>query len=66
MTRVRATQEVLAAIKKKDFELWYRSKKALVFLIKVSPALLAANDEYFRENNIDEGAICGKRKSKHS
>ena len=46
--------------KKKHFELWYRSAKALALLKSAAPSMLAASDKWFEENNIEEGAICGK------
>ena len=47
-------------LKKSNFDMWYRSMKAAAFLIIAAPALLEANDKWFEENNIEEGAICGK------
>ena len=47
-------------LKKSNFDMWYRSIKAAAFLIIAAPAMIKANDKWFEENNMTEGAICGK------
>ena len=49
-------------LKKSNFDYWYRGVRALTFLLKAAPALIEANDRWFEENNMTEGAICDKRK----
>lgn len=51
-------------LKKHNFEMWYRGIRAHVFMSKVFPAVIKANDDWFDKNNIEEGAICGKLKSR--
>lgn len=49
-------------LKKTHFDYWYRACKAYALLRSAAPDMLAANDKWFEENNMTEGALCGKRK----
>lgn len=50
-------------LKKSDFSAWYRGIRAMIFLLKAGPAIMAANDKWFEENKMTEGAYCGRRKN---
>lgn len=62
---MRSVKEIEADLKKKDFRIYYRAVKARTRLQSWLPALIKANDEFFRENpDYVEGAMCGKLKEK--
>lgn len=50
-------------LKKTHFEHWYRACKAYALLSSAAPAMIRANDKWFEENNMTEGAMCGRRKN---
>lgn len=50
-------------LKKSNFDCWYRGVRAAALLLKAAPALIKANDKWFEDNNMTEGALCGKRKN---
>ncbi len=62
---MRSVKEIEADLKKQDFRIYYRAVKARSRLQGWLPALIKANDEFFRDNpDYVEGAMCGKLKEK--
>lgn len=49
-------------LKKTNFDAWYRGVQAMTLLLHAGPAMIAATDKWFDENNMTEGAICGRIK----